>query len=86
MESYIDDFVDPRGWTPWSAEDGDEGLEDLYYGEYENYGPGSGTGERVNWVGYHVMGYEDAYNFTVSEFIMGDAWLESTSFPYDDGI
>ncbi|XP_054807042.1 probable pectinesterase/pectinesterase inhibitor 12 [Prosopis cineraria] len=85
LESYIDDFVDPKGWTEWSDSDGDD-LETLYYGEYDNYGPGSGTGGRVNWVGYHVLGYEDAYNFTVSQFIMGDAWLQSTSFPYDAGI
>ncbi|XP_028759966.1 probable pectinesterase/pectinesterase inhibitor 12 [Neltuma alba] len=85
LESYIDDFVDPEGWTDWSDADGDD-LETLYYGEYNNYGPGSGTGGRVNWVGYHVMGYEEAYNFTVSQFIMGDAWLQSTSVPYDAGI
>ena len=83
LESYIDNFIDPAGWTKWS---GDEGLDTLYYGEYNNYGPGSGTDNRVDWLGYHVMDYDDAYKFTVSPFITGDAWLESTSFPYDDGI
>lgn len=83
LESYIDDFIDPTGWTEWSGEDG---LDTLYYGEYNNYGPGSGTDNRVSWPGYIVMGYEDAYNFTVSEFITGYAWLDSTSIPYDDGI
>lgn len=83
LESYIDDFVDRSGWREWS---GNQGLETLYYGEYDNYGPGSGTDGRVHWVGYHVMDYYDASNFTVSELITGDEWLESTSFPYDDGI
>lgn len=83
LESYIDDFIDPSGWTPWP---GNEGLDTLYYGEYENEGPGSGTQNRVNWPGYHVMDYYEASNFTVSEFISGDEWLDSTSFPYDDGI
>lgn len=83
LESYMDDFIDPSGWTAWN---GNEGLDTLYYGEFENYGPGSGTENRVTWEGYHVMDYNDAYNFTVSEFITGDEWLESTSFPYDDGI
>ncbi|XVF35220.1 hypothetical protein REPUB_Repub18cG0126700 [Reevesia pubescens] len=83
LESYIDDFIDPSGWTKWSN---DQGLDTLYYGEYNNYGPGSGTDNRVTWPGYHVMDYDDAYNFTVSEFITGEAWLDSTSFPYDDGI
>lgn len=83
LESYIDDFIDPTGWTRWS---GDLGLDTLYYGEFENYGPGSGTESRVNWIGYHIMDYYEASNFTVSEFIVGDEWLQSTSFPYDDGI
>ncbi|KAL8151616.1 hypothetical protein V2J09_021424 [Rumex salicifolius] len=83
MESYIDDFVDPAGWTKWS---GDQGLDTLYYGEYGNDGPGSGMDGRVSWPGYHPMEYEDAINFTVSEFIMGDEWLQSTTVPYDDGV
>ncbi|KAI4344670.1 hypothetical protein L6164_011869 [Bauhinia variegata] len=83
LESYIGDFIDPMGWTKWSN---DQGIDSLYYGEYQNYGPGSAVDNRVTWPGYHVMDYQDAYNFTVSEFIQGDAWLESTSFPYDDGI
>ncbi|KAL4325194.1 hypothetical protein GQ457_11G017040 [Hibiscus cannabinus] len=83
LETYIDDFIDPNGWRKWS---GDEGLETLYYGEYNNYGPGSATENRVAWPGYHVMDYESAYSFTVSEFITGEAWLDSTSFPYDYGI
>lgn len=83
LESYIDGFIDPAGWTEWS---GDEGLDTLYFGEYDNYGPGSSTDGRVDWAGYHVMDYYDASNFTVSAFITGDEWLESTSFPYDDGI
>ncbi|KAJ1439977.1 Pectinesterase, catalytic [Sesbania bispinosa] len=83
LESYIDDFIDPKGWSKWTN---DQGLDTLYYGEYENYGPGSTTDNRVGWLGYHLMDYNDAYNFTVSEFITGDDWLESTSFPYNDGI
>ncbi|RHN73756.1 putative pectinesterase [Medicago truncatula] len=83
IESYIDDFIDQKGWTKWSN---DQGLDTLFYGEYENYGPGSKIDNRVEWVGYHLMDYNDAYNFSVSEFIIGDQWLESTSVPYDDGI
>ncbi|KAL2553838.1 putative pectinesterase/pectinesterase inhibitor 12 [Forsythia ovata] len=83
LESYIDDFIAAEGWTNWN---GDRGLDTLYYGEYENNGPGSRTDNRVTWPGYHVMDYDDASNFTVSEFITGEEWLDSTYFPYDDGI
>ncbi|CAL0304834.1 unnamed protein product [Lupinus luteus] len=86
LESYIDDFIDQMGWTKWSNNNDEGGLDTLYYGEYMNYGPGSKTENRVAWHGYHIMDYNDAYNFTVSEFISGDEWLQSTSFPYDDGV
>ncbi|CAI0401959.1 unnamed protein product [Linum tenue] len=87
MESWIDGFVDPAGWTQWSAaEDDRKASETLYYAEFDNYGPGSGTDSRVAWPGFHVMDYDEAYNFTVSYFITGDEWLGSTSFPYEDGI
>lgn len=86
IESYIDDLVDPAGWTKWSQDSGDEGLDTLYYGEYVNSGPGAGTDKRVTWPGFHLMDYDDAYNFTVSEFIYGDMWLDFDSVPYDDGI
>ncbi|RHN64511.1 putative pectinesterase [Medicago truncatula] len=85
IESYIDVFIDPMGWTKWSSDD-DKGLDTLYYGEFANYGPGSATDNRVKWLGYHLMDFDSANNFTVSEFIIGDAWIGSTSFPYDDGI
>ncbi|MCD9558510.1 putative pectinesterase/pectinesterase inhibitor 12 [Datura stramonium] len=83
LESYIDGFINPEGWKEWS---GNQSLDTLYYGEYENSGPGSGIDNRVTWLGYHIMDYYDAANFTVSEFITGEEWLDSTSFPYDDGV
>ncbi|CAK8563920.1 unnamed protein product [Lathyrus sativus] len=86
IESYIDVFIDPMGWKKWSSSDNNQGLDTLYYGEFANYGPGSATDNRVKWLGYHLMDFDSAYNFTVSEFIIGDAWIGSTSFPYDEGI
>ncbi|KAK4373076.1 hypothetical protein RND71_008460 [Anisodus tanguticus] len=83
LESYIDSFINPQGWKEWS---GNQSLDTLYYGEYDNSGPASGTDNRVTWSGYHIMDYYDAANFTVSEFITGEEWLDSTSFPYDNGV
>ncbi|XP_043705249.1 probable pectinesterase/pectinesterase inhibitor 12 [Telopea speciosissima] len=83
LESYIDDFIDPAGWIEWS---GELGLDTLYYGEYDNSGPGSGVENRVTWPGYHVMDYDEASNFIVSQLITGDEWLDSTSVPYDNGV
>ncbi|KAI3927020.1 hypothetical protein MKW92_052125 [Papaver armeniacum] len=83
MESYIDDLIHPLGWREWAD---DLSVDTLYYGEYDNTGPGSGTDNRVTWPGYKVMDYDDALNFTVSELITGDEWLDSTEFPYQNGI
>uniref|UniRef100_A0A1D1XN60 Pectinesterase n=1 Tax=Anthurium amnicola TaxID=1678845 RepID=A0A1D1XN60_9ARAE len=83
MGSYLGELVHPAGWAEW---DGDRGLDTLYYGEYGNRGPGAATDKRVAWPGYHVMAYDDAVRFTVSQLIDGDQWLDSTSFPYDDGV
>ncbi|KAL3586073.1 hypothetical protein D5086_012940 [Populus alba] len=32
LESYIDGFINPEGWSKWSDDDG-QGLDTLYYGE-----------------------------------------------------
>ncbi|RVW28653.1 putative pectinesterase/pectinesterase inhibitor 12 [Vitis vinifera] len=50
LESYIDDFIDPSGWTEWN---GNEGLDTLYYGEYDNNGPGQG--QRIELLGKGIM-------------------------------
>lgn len=83
IESYMDGLVDPAGWQEWP---GGQGLDTLYYGEYMNEGPGAATDGRITWSGFHVMDYDEASSFSVSQFIYGDEWLESTSFPYDDEI
>jgi len=77
IDSYIDDVVDPAGWLEWS---GDFALATLYYGEYMNSGPGAGTKDRVQWPGYHAMNISDAQNFTVANFIAGDAWIQEVPF------
>ncbi|GJU33642.1 probable pectinesterase/pectinesterase inhibitor 12 [Tanacetum coccineum] len=84
IKSYIDDLIDPKGWIPWPGEE--QGLDTIYYGEYENIGPGSGVDDRVQWPGHHVMDITEASNFAVSVLITGQEWLDSTSFPYDDGV
>ena len=86
LESYITNFIDPTGWKQGPNND-DEVSKTLYYGEYDNDGPGSSTDGRVSWPGHQIMDTKNAYNFTVSEFINnGDEWLDLTSFPYDGGF
>ncbi|MQL73505.1 hypothetical protein Taro_005865, partial [Colocasia esculenta] len=50
----------PRGCHEW---DGSFALDTLFYGEYNNTGPGAGTAG--NWTGYHVItDAEEAVAFT----------------------
>lgn len=84
MQSEIGDFVRPEGWHEW---DGEFGLDTLYYGEYENTGPGAGTARRVKWKGHRVIGdAAEAQDFTVGRFIEGSDWLGATGFPFSLGL
>lgn len=83
MKTVIGSFIDPAGWTEWS---GSLGLNTLYYGEYMNSGPGSGTGGRVKWAGFHIMSASDAAKFTVNNFLGGGSWIAAAGVPYSAGI
>ncbi|XP_062084865.1 probable pectinesterase/pectinesterase inhibitor 41 [Humulus lupulus] len=84
MQSYMDNLIDPAGWSEWS---GNFSLNTLYYAEFNNTGPGSNTSSRVTWPGYHVLSTSlDVANFTLSSFIMGDSWLPTTGVPYTNGL
>ncbi|KAF7836286.1 putative pectinesterase/pectinesterase inhibitor 47 [Senna tora] len=83
MESYIGDVVQPSGWLEWN---GTIGLDTLFYGEFKNYGPGADTSRRVNWGGYNLLSAEQALNFTVMRFTLGETWLPDTDIPYFAGL
>ncbi|RDX63628.1 putative pectinesterase/pectinesterase inhibitor 40, partial [Mucuna pruriens] len=80
LNSYMEDLIDPAGWLEWN---GTFALDTLYYGEYNNKGPGSNTSARVTWPGYRVItNSTEASQFTVRNFIQGNEWLNSTDIPF----
>ncbi|CAI8615132.1 unnamed protein product [Vicia faba] len=80
LNSVIEDLIDPAGWLEWN---GTFALDTLYYGEYQNRGPGSNTSARVNWPGYKVItNATEASQFTVRQFLQGTEWLNSTGIPF----
>ncbi|MED6191828.1 putative pectinesterase/pectinesterase inhibitor 47 [Stylosanthes scabra] len=83
LQSYIGDLIEPSGWLEWN---GTFGLDTLFYGEFNNYGPGSNTSNRVQWPGYVILNATQASNFTVLNFTLGDAWLPDTDIPYTEGL
>ncbi|KAK4347029.1 hypothetical protein RND71_033368 [Anisodus tanguticus] len=84
MESYIDNHIDPAGWSPW---DGTLGLDTLYYDEYKNNGPGANTSKRVTWKGYHVITQaSEAMKFTVSQMLQGGSWIKDAGVSFISGL
>ncbi|PKU69625.1 pectinesterase [Dendrobium catenatum] len=84
MQSSIDNHVNPKGWLEW---DGNFALKTLFYGEYQNDGPGAGTAGRVNWTGYHVItDAKVANDYTVAKLIQGEQWLTGTGVDFTNGL
>ncbi|CAE5959744.1 unnamed protein product [Arabidopsis arenosa] len=84
LQSFIGDLVDPAGWTPW---EGEFGLSTLYYGEFQNMGPGAVTSKRVKWTGFRVLtDPKEAGKFTVTKLLDGESWLKATGIPYEKGL
>ncbi|KAF8007476.1 hypothetical protein BT93_K1480 [Corymbia citriodora subsp. variegata] len=84
MQSFLDGSIHPLGWSPWS---GDFALKTLFYGEYQNSGPGASITGRVKWASYHgSLTSAQAQPFTVAQFISGNSWLPSTGVSFDSGL
>lgn len=84
MKTDLDGLIHPKGWDEWS---GDFALSTLYYGEYMNTGAGANTDKRVTWPGFHVLrNSEEAYPFSVSQFLQGEWWIAASGVPFWVGI
>lgn len=83
MESYIGNVIEPSGWLEWN---GTVGLDTLFFGEFNNYGPKANTSNRVQWPGFNLLNATQALNFTVLNFTLGDTWLPDTDIPYSGGL
>ncbi|CAH9129028.1 unnamed protein product [Cuscuta epithymum] len=84
MQTFMDGSISPEGWSKWT---GDFAFSTLYYAEYENRGPGSSTGKRVMWPGYHrIINDSDAAYYTVTQFIAGHRWIPATGTPFTSGL
>ncbi|KAJ6917180.1 hypothetical protein NC652_019530 [Populus alba x Populus x berolinensis] len=70
----LEALLTPQGWMPWS---GDFALKTLYYGEFENSGPGSDSSQRVTWSSQ--IPAEHVATYSVQNFIQGDEWIPTSS-------
>ncbi|KAM3285717.1 pectinesterase [Capsicum chacoense] len=67
MSSYINDFIDPKGWLS------NPEVTNIYLAEYKNRGRGSNTRGRVKWS--KVISGNEASKFTVRNFLQGEKWI-----------
>ncbi|KAK8545583.1 hypothetical protein V6N13_066859 [Hibiscus sabdariffa] len=89
MESTLGDFIRPEGWIPFSGHDkgSSSNLDNLYYAEYNNHGPGANLHARVDWKGYHKMNRMTATKFTVQLFLLSrENWLPLTGIPFTNAL
>ena len=85
MQSYLGEAVDPRGWMEWDTNQTEHST--VYYGEYQNNGPGSGIDGRVDWPGVtRNLTDSAAESFTVRSLTNGGSWLPDMDIPFDIGI
>ncbi|KAK4745701.1 hypothetical protein SAY87_012021 [Trapa incisa] len=70
----LEDVVHKLRWMPWS---GDVALNTLYYGEFNNTGPGSPASQRVSWSNRIPEEHVDTYS--VDRFIQGGEWIPRSS-------
>ncbi|XP_073300164.1 pectinesterase-like [Primulina huaijiensis] len=79
MQSNIDGFIAPEGWSPWA---GTYALDTLYYGEYQNHGTGSNLSQRVKWKGIKKITPQIANSFTGGKVYTDDLWVKGSGVPY----
>ncbi|XP_071732190.1 probable pectinesterase/pectinesterase inhibitor 59 [Rutidosis leptorrhynchoides] len=85
LKTFMDTHINPQGWYPWGNTN--FALNTLYFGEYDCFGPGAGTENRVTWPGYHVItSPNEASQFTVERLISGRGWLRATEVPFIAGL
>nr|QIR83192.1 pectin methylesterase 34 [Cunninghamia lanceolata] len=74
MNSFLGELISPEGWMPWN---GNFALDTLYYGEYQNYGPGAKLSGRVSWS--NQVPEKNVGIYSVQSFIQGDEWPTATT-------
>ncbi|KAG0592392.1 hypothetical protein KC19_1G248400 [Ceratodon purpureus] len=69
--TYMEDVVDPRGWSNW-----DDAARDMsiFFGQYNCFGPGSAQARRVSWA--HELSFVEAQPFLSLAFVDGEQWVD----------
>ena len=82
MDSEIDGFIDPAGWSDWNEES--DHLSSCWYAEVDNRGPGSDLAGRVKKGGIKQIEENTAREFTPAK-LLADYWIVGLGIPYTSG-
>lgn len=81
MQTAIGAFLAPKGWTEWVSNV--DPPSTIFYGEYQNTGPGSSVAQRVKWAGYSPsLTATQASKYTVTSFIDGPSWIPDSAVTF----
>ncbi|KAA8514779.1 hypothetical protein F0562_017958 [Nyssa sinensis] len=83
LQSMMGSLIDPKGWLPWT---GNTAPDTIFYVEFQNFGPGASTKNRVKWKGLKNITSKQASKFTVTSFINGNKWISAAGVTYKPGV
>nr|PNR39222.1 hypothetical protein PHYPA_019500 [Physcomitrium patens] len=78
MKSEVKDHIDPQGWLPWNKTS--FGLFTSFFAEFENFGPGSSTVNRVPW-SRQIWSAATAIRYHASSFVQPRQWVADHNIP-----
>ncbi|XP_059639447.1 pectinesterase 3-like [Cornus florida] len=86
MQTYIGSFVNRSGWIEW-VKGGAAPPKTIFYGEFNNFGLGANTTDRVKWAGYNKnLTIDQAKMYTVEALLQGSHWLPAKYVFYEPGL
>ena len=71
---------------PWQGQNGLSGMDNCFYAEYNNTGPGSNKSKRVKWRGIMTLTLESVSHYLPYKFFHGDDWIKVTGIPYSSAV
>lgn len=79
MNCFLDKHISSRGWTDWDGR-----SATCYYAEYNNYGPGSDTSNRVDWS--YQLSDAQAQSYTHANMFAKDVNPDNFGRDWDPGL